>query len=51
MPNAVADPIAGAAHFMISTHAAEVASTIARHVVRTEQYAGRKTGVTRQASR
>jgi pimeloyl-ACP methyl ester carboxylesterase len=37
MPNAVIHPIAGAAHFMISTHAGEVAGAIARHVVRAEQ--------------
>jgi pimeloyl-ACP methyl ester carboxylesterase len=32
--------IAGAAHFMISTHARAVASVIARHVARTENFAG-----------
>jgi pimeloyl-ACP methyl ester carboxylesterase len=36
MPNATIAEIAGAAHFMISTHAAEVAGMIAQHVARTE---------------
>jgi pimeloyl-ACP methyl ester carboxylesterase len=37
IPNAEAAIIAGAAHFMISTHAREVAGMIAQHVARTEQ--------------
>jgi len=36
IPNAVVARIAGAAHFMISTHAKEVAGMIAQHVARTE---------------
>jgi pimeloyl-ACP methyl ester carboxylesterase len=51
MPSATADPIPEAAHFMISTHAADVANRIARHVVRAERYAGRKTRTARQALR
>jgi len=35
IPNAGVAPIAGAAHFMISTHAKEVAGMIAQHVART----------------
>jgi pimeloyl-ACP methyl ester carboxylesterase len=40
MPNASAAEIAGAAHFMISTHAEEVAGIIAQHVTRAEQKSG-----------
>jgi pimeloyl-ACP methyl ester carboxylesterase len=36
MPNATVAEIAGAAHFMISTHAAEVAALIEQHVARAE---------------
>jgi pimeloyl-ACP methyl ester carboxylesterase len=36
IPNAGVATIAGAAHFMISTHAREVAGMIAQHVARTE---------------
>ena len=36
IPNAGVAAIAGAAHFMISTHAREVAGMIAQHVARTE---------------
>jgi pimeloyl-ACP methyl ester carboxylesterase len=36
IPNAGVATIAGAAHFMISTHAKEVAGMIAQHVARTE---------------
>jgi pimeloyl-ACP methyl ester carboxylesterase len=36
LPNATIAEIAGAAHFMISTHAGEVARMIAQHVARTE---------------
>jgi pimeloyl-ACP methyl ester carboxylesterase len=36
MPNATIAEIAGAAHFLISTHAGEVAGMIAQHVARTE---------------
>ena len=36
MPNTAVASIAGAAHFMISTHAKEVAGVIAQHVARTE---------------
>jgi len=32
MPNAIVETIEGAAHFMISTHAPQVARTVARHV-------------------
>ena len=37
IPNADAATIAGAAHFMIATHAGEVAGMIAQHVARAEQ--------------
>jgi len=37
MPNASTAEIAGAAHFMISTHAKEVAGIVAQHVARAEQ--------------
>ena len=37
MPNAGTAEIAGAAHFMISTHAGEVAGMVAQHVTRAEQ--------------
>jgi len=36
IPTAAALPLAGAAHFMIATHAEEVAGVIARHVAHTE---------------
>lgn len=36
IPSAHALPLAGAAHFMIATHAEEVAGVIARHVAHTE---------------
>src|SRR5258707_13247615 len=36
MPNAAVAEVAGAAHFMISTHAREVARMIAQHVTRSE---------------
>ncbi|MDP3689683.1 alpha/beta fold hydrolase [Bradyrhizobium sp.] len=36
IPNAATAAIAGAAHFMIATHAGEVAGRIAQHVVRVE---------------
>jgi pimeloyl-ACP methyl ester carboxylesterase len=36
IPNAVVDTVAGAAHFMILTHAREAAGLIAQHVARTE---------------
>ena len=39
MPNASAFAIPGAAHFMIATHANEVAGAIARHVARAEKLA------------
>lgn len=39
IPNAVVATIAGAAHFMISTHAKEVAGMIAQQVARTEHHA------------
>jgi pimeloyl-ACP methyl ester carboxylesterase len=38
IPNARVATIAGAAHFMISTHAREVAGMIAQHVARTEHH-------------
>ena len=37
IPNAVAATMPGAAHFMITTHAKQVAGMIAQHVARTEQ--------------
>jgi pimeloyl-ACP methyl ester carboxylesterase len=37
IPNAVVATIAGASHFMISTHAKEVAGMIAQQVVRTDR--------------
>jgi pimeloyl-ACP methyl ester carboxylesterase len=37
IPNAVSATVAGAAHFMISTHAAEVAGMIAQQVARAER--------------
>jgi pimeloyl-ACP methyl ester carboxylesterase len=37
MPNASTAEIAGAAHFMISTHARQVAGMIAQHVARAKQ--------------
>jgi hypothetical protein len=37
MPKAGTAEIAGAAHFMISTHAGEVAGLVAQHVARAEQ--------------
>jgi pimeloyl-ACP methyl ester carboxylesterase len=37
IPNAVIAAIAGASHFMISTHAREVAGMIAQHVARTDR--------------
>jgi pimeloyl-ACP methyl ester carboxylesterase len=37
MPNASTGEIAGAAHFMISTHAKEVAGIVAQHMARAEQ--------------
>jgi pimeloyl-ACP methyl ester carboxylesterase len=37
IPNAAVATVAGASHFMISTHAREVAGMIARQVVRSEQ--------------
>jgi pimeloyl-ACP methyl ester carboxylesterase len=40
LKDATAGPIEGAAHFMISTHASEVAEMVARHVQRTEERAG-----------
>jgi pimeloyl-ACP methyl ester carboxylesterase len=39
MPNALALAIPGAAHFMIATHANEVAGAIARHVAGAEKFA------------
>ena len=39
IPNAATAAIAGAAHFMIATHAGEVAGRIAQHVARTEDRA------------
>jgi pimeloyl-ACP methyl ester carboxylesterase len=39
MPNALALAIPGAAHFMIATHAGEVASAVARHVAGAEKFA------------
>jgi pimeloyl-ACP methyl ester carboxylesterase len=40
LKDASSGPIEGAAHFMISTHANEVAEMVARHVQRTEEHAG-----------
>jgi len=37
IPDAAVSIIAGAAHFMISTHASAVAGVIARHMARTER--------------
>ena len=37
IPNAAVAEIAGAAHFMISTHAGDVAGIVAQHVARAEQ--------------
>lgn len=37
MPNASTTKIAGASHFMISTHAREVAGVVAQHLARAEQ--------------
>jgi hypothetical protein len=42
MPNASTAEIAGAAHFMISTHAKEVAVIVAQHVARAEQKSAAK---------
>jgi pimeloyl-ACP methyl ester carboxylesterase len=39
MPNALTLAIPGAAHFMIATHASEVAGAIARHVASAEKFA------------
>jgi pimeloyl-ACP methyl ester carboxylesterase len=39
MPNALTLAIPGAAHFMIATHASEVAGAIARHVAGAEKFA------------
>lgn len=39
IPNAARRTVAGAAHFMIATHAAEVAEAIAQHVTRADQAA------------
>jgi pimeloyl-ACP methyl ester carboxylesterase len=39
MPNALALAIPGAAHFMIATHASEVASAVAQHVAGAEKFA------------
>jgi pimeloyl-ACP methyl ester carboxylesterase len=39
MPNALTLAIPGAAHFMIATHAGEVAAAIARHVASAEKFA------------
>ena len=39
MPNALTLAIPGAAHFMIATHASEVAAAIARHVASAEKFA------------
>jgi pimeloyl-ACP methyl ester carboxylesterase len=39
MPNALTFAIPGAAHFMIATHANEVAGAIARHVASAEKFA------------
>jgi pimeloyl-ACP methyl ester carboxylesterase len=40
LKDATSGAIEGAAHFMISTHASEVAEMVARHVQRTEERAG-----------
>jgi pimeloyl-ACP methyl ester carboxylesterase len=40
LKSATSGPIDGAAHFMIATHASEVAQLVARHIQRTEERSG-----------